>query len=169
MVDESHYDMWVNAVSGPLKEESVFLIVAVKKRLDSIEESESVSVSQAHHQAQEILQQPRYLIEGTDEMCVDEKNDSRKERTDIYLSSVVKRELLSNKAVTDAMSVHDFTGRWMEICSTSGNSEKDNALYCSVVLRPDGHIAAIFKPEECSTIDDIARNIFKLKKEMQLL
>ena len=167
MVDESHYDMWVNAVSGPLKEESVFLIVAVKKRLDSIEES--VSVSQAHHQAQEILQQPRYLIEGTDEMCVDEKNDSRRERTDIYLSSVVKRELLTNKAVTDAMSVHDFTGRWMEICSTSGNSEKDNALYCSVVLRPDGHIAAIFKPEECSTIDDIARNISKLKKEMQLL
>lgn len=169
MVDESHYDMWMKAISGSPPEESVFMVVAVKKCRASVEEGESSTASQAHHQAQNILQQPRYVIEGTDEMCVDEKNDSRRAATDVYLSSVVKKEVSAKTAVADRMLVHDFTGRWMEICSTSGVSESADALYSSVVLRPDGHIAAIFKPEECTNIDDIARNLAMLKKEMQLL
>jgi hypothetical protein len=169
MVDGSHYDIWTKAISGSPQEESVFMVVAVKKRIASVEEGESISASQAHHQAQNILQQPRYVIEGTDEMCVDEKNDSRREATNVYLLSVVKKEVSANMANADRMSVHDFTGRWMEICSVSGVSESADALYCSVVLRPDGHIAAIFKPEECTNIDDVARNLAMLKKEMQLL
>lgn len=169
MVDESHYDMWMKAISSSPLEESIFMVVAVKKRIASVEEGESISASQAHHQAQNILQQPRYVIEGTDEMCVDEKNDSRREATDVYLSSVVKKEVSANTANADRMSVHDFTGRWMEICSVSGVSESADSLYSSVVLRPDGHIAAIFKPEECTNIDDIVRNLAMLKKEMQLL
>lgn len=168
MVDESHYDTWIKAISGSPQEESVFMIVAVKKCLASVEEGKSISASQAHHQAQNILQQPRYVIEGTDEMCVDEKNDSRRKATDTYLSSIVKKEVSAKTADTDRMLVHDFTGRWMEICSASGLSENADALYSSVVLRPDGHVAAIFKPEECTNID-IARNVAMLKKEMQLL
>ena len=169
MVDESHYDMWIKADSGFLQAESVFMIVAVNKRVTSAEVGESISASQAHHQAQNILQQPRYVIEGSDEMCVDEKNESRRGATDVYLSSIVKRELSTGTAKSDVISVHDFTGRWKEICSTFGHSETEDMTYCSVVLRPDGHIAAIFKPEECSSINDIARNISILKQEMQLL
>jgi hypothetical protein len=134
MVDESHYDMWIKAISSPLLEESVFMVVAVKKRIASVEEGESISASQAHHQAQNILQQPRYVIEGTDEMCVDEKNDSRREATDDYLSSIVKKEVSAKTANADRMSVHDFTGRWMEICSVSGVSESADSLYSSVIL-----------------------------------
>ena len=159
LVDESHYDIWSKEACP-----SVFKVVAVKKY--------SEVHSMKHQEVQKILQQPYYNITETANVDTDEKNESRQEAQNDLISMIMKSEDVKDSRRDMITTSHDITGRWSSICSTflkgSGEGDVESGLYCTVAIRPDGHIAAIFPPLNC-TAALAARNISTLKKALHIL
>lgn len=142
-------------------------MVAVKKYGSSKSDN-----SMEHHEVQKILQQPYYNITETTNVDTDEKNESRQEAQNDLISIIMKSEEVKDNRRDMITTSHDITGRWSSICSTylkgSSEGDVDSGLYCAVAIRPDGHVAAVFPPNNC-TAALAASNIATVKKALHIL
>lgn len=169
-MDDSQYDSWAGALSD--QGDSMFRLVAVKRRRVRAEAGSSALSPLEHREVQRVLQQPHYSIDSTEGIKPDQKNDSRREEEAILMAAVLQNEEAED-AGSNRIVAHDFTGRWMEITATfergSSTGVSGLDLYCSVAVRPDGHIAAVFLPRDCSTHEKAMENMSELRKTLLLL
>jgi hypothetical protein len=173
LVDDSQYDLWASALGG--QNDGLFRLVAVRRGRILPEGASSTVSSLEHCEVQKVLQQPYYNIADPDGSNSDKKNESRRDEEALLMETIVRNEVENGDAACSRTTVHDFTGRWMEICSRyrreggSAPSVSGSALYCSIAVRPDGHVAAIFLPEDCSTHEGACRNVSDLRRTLNLL
>lgn len=172
-MDDSQYDFWESAGGDP--NDSMFRLVAVRRGRVRPEGSSSAFSPLEHCEVQKVLQQPHYNIDGAEGSSPDNKNEDRRDEETVLMGKILQNEEGDGDATCSRTSVHDFTGRWMEICS---RYEKDkgialgvsgSALYCSVAVRPDGHVAAIFLPQDCSTHEKASKNMSELRRTLKLI
>lgn len=173
LVDESHYDSWASAVGD--QSDSMFRLVAVRSGGVRAEGASSTVGPLEHSEVQKVLQQPYYNIDGPEGSNSDKKNESRRGEEAILMNTILQDVVGDSDATCSRTSVHDFTGRWMEICSRyekekgSALGVSGSALYCSVAVRPDGHVAAIYLPQDCSTHEKASKNLSELRSTLNLL
>ena len=123
-----------------------------------------------HEEMQKVIQNPHYKIDDSYETNVSPTHDVN--RITEILSCRHQQEIHKGGEV-----VYDFTGRWMEICSDSNLSQhhlgenKSSPLqgFCSVALRPDGHVAGIFDFKNSSSLMEVKQHIQKVKISLHML
>jgi hypothetical protein len=171
-VDYSQYDSWASALGSQI--DGSFGLVAVRRGRIRPEGAVSTVSAFEHCEVQKVLQQPFYSIDGPDGSNSDKKNESRRDEEAALTETILQNEVGDGDATCSRITAHDFTGRWMEICSRFQKEKgcapgvSGSALYCSVAVRPDGHVAAIFLPEDCSTHEGAHRNVSELRRTLNL-
>lgn len=178
LVDRSCSTLWARAVEASGAD--IFRVIAVAQGIshsESTDRSDDNKFLYGHHHMQEIKQNPFYQVDESTNRDVAAKDGIVEimERLSSYRLPALTQD---NKEVDVEVAVmYDFTGRWMEICSklhenevnlSNNNGNSVPTSFCSVVLRPDGHVARIFRFNESSSLEEIEQHMQKIKTSMHM-
>ena len=167
LVDQSKFDLWKAAVVDMKAEH--FRVVAVASGISRSNTANTLNNGKYacnHQEIQKALQNPYYKIDDGKETNLSPIDDVT--RITEILSSRYQHEIHKGEVV------YDFTGRWREICSNlsecqlSENKSSPPKGFCTVALRPDGHVAGIFEYKNSSSLTEVKQYIQNIRTSLYL-
>ena len=185
LVDGCHFNLWEKAVETQGR--GAFTVIAVQGQGQGQGgQGQSSEVKYDHTYLQAMMQTPHYALDGPSP-----EGEQGPTGTAGVTRALIKTALSAEYPNrVNAMNIqdgegreaervmYDFTGRWRDICSkavlgtggvTGGHSKDRGEGYCTVAIRPDGHVTHVLPFQEAPSLEQAVEHLNSIRTTLHII